>query len=338
MSARGVINVAIALLIALAVASVLILVYGQSPAHVYAVMLGHTWGDAYGLGQVLFKSTPLIFTGLAVALAFQAGLFNIGAEGQLMVGAFFMALVGVRCGGLPAPIAVSLCLIAGALAGALLGALPGWLRARFGSHEVINTIMLNFIAQALVLWAGRRWVFVEQTVHTPAIADSARLPSLGLAGSAASVGFVVALAAAVVVHALIRRTRLGFELRALGQNAAAAAASGIAIGRTIVVAMALSGALAGLVGAGTVLGYKGYYEEGIASGSGFMGIAVALLGRNRPLAIVPAALLFGTLAHGGLAVNALVPKEIVEVIQAIVILAIAASSSDLQRLAAQGRR
>ena len=338
MSTRAATSIAIALLIAMAVASVLILAYGQSPAHVYAVMLGHTWGDVYGLGQVLFKSTPLIFTGLAVALAFQAGLFNIGAEGQLMVGAFFMALVGAHCTGLPAPIAVSLCLIAGALAGALLGALPGWLRARFGSHEVINTIMLNFIAQALVLWAGRRFFFVEQTVHTPPIADSARLPSLGLAGSAASVGFVVALIAVVAVHGLVQRTRLGFELRALGQKAAAAAAGGIAIDRAIVIAMALSGALAGLVGAGTVLGYKGYYEEGIASGSGFMGIAVALLARNRPLWMVPAALLFGTLAHGGLAVNALVPKEIVEVIQAIVILAIAASSSDLQRLAAQGRR
>ncbi|MBN2357811.1 MAG: ABC transporter permease [Deltaproteobacteria bacterium] len=338
MRTRAATSIAIALLIAMAAASLLILAYGQSPGHVYAVLLGHTWGDRYGLGQVLFKSTPLIFTGLAVAVAFQAGLFNIGAEGQLLVGGLAMALVGARCGGLPAPLAIGLCLAAGALAGAALGALPGWLRARFGAHEVINTIMLNFIAQALALWLGRRFFFVEQTVHTPAIADCARLPALGLAGSAASVGFALALLAAIAVHGLMRHTRLGFELRALGQSATAAAAGGVAIGRAIVVAMALSGGLAGLVGAGTVLGYKGYYEEGIASGSGFMGIAVALLGRNRPLWIVPAALLFGTLAHGGLAVNALVPKEIVEVIQAIVILAIAASSSDLQRLAAQGQR
>ena len=326
--------VAIALLVAMAASSVLILLYGQSPLAVYRLMLAHTWGDAYGLGQVLFKATPLLFTGLAVALAFRAGLFNIGAEGQLLVGSLFTALVGARVGALPGPLAVPLCLAAGAVGGAALGALPGWLKARFGAHEVINTIMLNFIAQALVLWAGRRAFFVEQTVHTAPIVPAARLPGLpGLGESAASWAFPLGIVACVLVWFLLERTRAGFELRAVGQSPSAARAAGIAVGGAVISAMTLSGALAGLVGAGTVLGYKGYFEEGLGSGTGFMGIAVALLARSHPLAIVAAALLFGTLAQGGLAANALVPKEIIDVLQAVIILAVAATSAEVRRLA-----
>jgi general nucleoside transport system permease protein len=326
--------VALALLIAMTVASVLILVYRQSPARVYRVMLTHTWGDVYGFGQVLFKATPLIFTGLAVAVAFQAGLVNIGAEGQMMVGAFAMACVGAGLpAGTPAVLALPAVLLAGALAGGLLGALPGYLKARFGAHEVINTIMLNFIAGALVLWAGRRYAFVPQNLHTRPVVPGAALPGLGLADSAASLAFILALVAAAACAWFLRRTRRGFELRALGKGPEAAEAGGVAVGSTIVLAMTLSGALAGLVGAGTVLGYKGYFEEGIGSGAGFMGIAVALLARSRPLLVIPAALLFGTLAQGGLEAGQLVPKEIVEVIQGVIILVVAATSAELRRAA-----
>ena len=326
--------VAISLLVAMAVSSVLILIYGESPLAVYRLMLAHTWGDAYGLGQVLFKATPLIFTGLAVALAFRAGLFNIGAEGQLLVGSLLSGLVGAHAAGLPAPLAVVACLVAGAAGGAALGALPGWLKARFGAHEVINTIMLNFIVQALLLWAGRRFFFVEQTVHTAPIAEVARLPRLpGLGESAASLAFPLGIAICLAVGFLLERTRAGFELRAVGQGPSAAQAGGIAVGRVVVAAMTLSGAIAGLVGSGTVLGYKGYFEDGLGSGTGFMGIAVALLARSRPLAVVAAALLFGTLAQGGLAANALVPKEIIDVLQAVIILSVAATSMELRRQA-----
>jgi simple sugar transport system permease protein len=310
-------RIATALLVAMAVASGLILLYGESPAHVYAVLVARTWGDAYGLGQVIFRATPLVFTGLAVAFAFRAGLFNIGAEGQLLVGSFVTAIVGAA---LPAPIAVVGSLAAGALAGALLAGIAGALRARFGAHEVITTIMLNFIAQALVLLAGREAFFLPETVHTAPVA--ARLAPLG-ASTAASTAFFLALAAAVACHVFLFRLRPGFELRAFGASPLAAQAAGVSAGRTIVLAMGVSGALAGLVGAATVLGYKGYFEQGMGSGAGFMGIAVALLARNHPLAIVPAALFFGTLAQGGLAANALVPKEIIEVIQAVIILAAA---------------
>jgi simple sugar transport system permease protein len=310
----------VALLTAMAVASGLILAYGESPGHVYALLLARTWGDAYGVGQVIFRATPLIFTGLAVAFAFRAGLFNIGAEGQLLVGSFVTAIVGAA---LPAPIAVAGSLAAGALAGALLAGIAGVLRARFRAHEVITTIMLNFIAQSMVLWAGREAFFLPETVHTAPVA--ARLASLG-GGTAASTAFFLALAAAIGCHVFLFRLRPGFELRAFGASPLAAEAAGISAGRTIVMAMCVSGALAGLVGAGTVLGYKGYFEDGMGSGSGFMGIAVALLARNQPLAVVPAALFFGTLAQGGLAANALVPKEIIEVIEAVIILAAAGRS------------
>ncbi len=323
---------AFAILAAMAVASVLILVYGESPLHVYSVMLSRTWGDAYGVGQVLFKSTPLVFTGLAVAMAFQVGLFNIGGEGQLLVGSFASALVGAALPAMvPAWFAIPMCVVAGAGAGAALAFVPGVLKVRFHSHEVINTIMLNFISQALVLWAGRRFFFVAETVHTKLVLPAARVPSLGLSDSAANAAFLLALLAAVGCHWLLSRSRLGYQMRAVGKGAAAAETAGISLSRMILFAMALSGALAGMVGSSLVLGYKGYFEEGMGSGAGFMGIAVALLARSRPLGVIPAALLFGTLSQGGLAANALVPKEILDVLQAVVILGVAVASAELRR-------
>lgn len=331
---RELLTVAVALLAAMAAGSALMLIVGASPARVYGLMMAHAWGDAYGLGQTLYRATPLVFTGLAVALASRAGLFNVGAEGQLVVGSFATAVVGAALpGGVPGPLAIVACVAAGAAAGAALGALPGWLKARFGAHEVLGTIMLNFVAGALVLWAGKRAFFVAETVHTRPIAAAARMPSLGLGESPASLALVLALACAVGVHLFVERTRRGYELRALGRSPTAAEAGGVAVGGTVVLAMALSGALAGLVGSATVLGYKGYFEEGLGAGAGFMGIAVALLGRGRPLGVVAAALLFGTLSQGGLAAGVLfgVPREIVDVLEAVIILVIAVAAAELRR-------
>jgi simple sugar transport system permease protein len=320
-------NIAVALLWAMLVASALILVYGESPLGVYWIMLERTWGDRYGLGQVVFRATPLIFTGLAVGVAFRGGLFNIGGEGQLVAGSFLAAVVGVLLpASLPAALALPACLAAAAVGGGLVGALPGWLRARFGAHEVISTIMLNFIVAAVALGAGRRWFFQAETVHTAPIAEGARLSPLSAIfgdGTAASSAIFIALAAAVAAELWTRRSRRAFELRALGLSPLAAEAGGVRVAATTIWVMALSGALAGLAAAGTVLGYKGYFEEGLGSGAGFMGIAVALLGRGRPIAVIPSALLFATLSQGGLAANAVVPKEIIEVIQAVIILALA---------------
>lgn len=327
---------ALALLVAMAAGSILVLAFGQSPARVYALLLGRTWGDVYGVGQVLFRATPLVCTGLSVALAFRAGLFNIGAEGQMLVGGLASGLVGTALpAGTPWPVALPLALLAGLGAGALLGAIPGLLKALTGAHEVINTIMLNFIAGALVLWLGNRFWFLPETTHTAAVIPGAQLPALGLGGSAANLSVFWALLLAVAVWYVLRRTPLGFALRAVGESPGAAEAGGIDRRQTIVVAMVLAGALAGAAGSNFVLGYKHYFEVGMGRGAGFMGIAVALLGRGHPLGICAAALLFGTLAQGGLAVNELVPKELIEVLQGVIILAVAATSASVRWVAAR---
>lgn len=324
--------VVVVLLVAMAAGSVLILCYGQSPARVYGAMFAGTWGDLHGFGQTLFKTTPLIFTGLAVAVAFRVGLFNIGAEGQLTVGIFATAVVGAALPpGAPALVAVPLCVASGFVAGAAFGAIPGLLRAYTGAHEVINTIMLNFIAGGAVLWAGNAAFFVSETTHTAPIVPGAEIPGLGLGRSAANWSLLLALLVAAAVWFLFARTRVGFELDLVGESPAAAENAGVSLRRSIVLAMSVSGGLAGLVGASYVLGYKHYFEEGMGRGMGFMGIAVALLGRGHPLGVIAAALLFGTLNHGGLVVNKYVPKELIEVLQAVIILAVAVTAASMRR-------
>ncbi len=301
-----------------------ILAIGEDPLAVYALMLRETLGTGYGIGQTLFKATPLVFCGLAVAVGFRAGLFNIGAEGQLTVAAFAAALTGAALADVPGAVLLPLTLAVAMLTGAAWGAVPGVLKARFGAHEVINTIMLNFVAFALVSYLGRG-VFQPATVRTAAIGPGAELARLdawwpALRGSPANLSLALALLAAAAVAVLLFRTRLGFELRVLGLNPAAARYGGVPVGLAQVQAMAISGALAGLAGMNFVLGYKHFFELGFSAGAGFMGIAVALLGRNHPAGVVVAALFFGALSHGGLAISQRVPKELVDVLQAIVIL------------------
>jgi len=331
--------ICIALLVAMAAGSLLILGIGESPLRVYGLLLANTWGSPSGIGQVVFKATPLIFTGLAVALAFRAGLFNIGGEGQVIVGCFATALVAAQLpAGTPALVAIPLAVAAGVAAGAALGAIPGVLKAYRGAHEVINTIMLNFITLGVVLWLGNEYLFVGETTHTAGIIDSARLSRLGFPDSAANFSFFLALLAALGVWYFLERTRRGFEWRAAGLGPLAAENAGVNLRGAIIGAMAASGALAGAVGANYVLGYKYYFEAGVGRGVGFMGIAVALLGRNHPVGIVLAALLFGTLSQGGLAVSELVPKELVDVLQAVVILAVVATSAEVRRRVAAAAR
>ena len=327
----------VALLIAAVVGDVLILVFGQSPGGVYRLLLEGTWGNAYGFGQVLYKATTLACTGLAFAAAARAGLFNVGAESQLAAGGFAAALAGLALpAGVPAVLAVPLCVLAALLGGGLVGLLPGWLRARFGASEVIVTIMLNFVVLALLNYVISAHLHVPETLHTPEI-RAGGLPRLGdaipaFAGSAANTVLVLAGLAALALWWVLFRTRAGYELRAVGLQPEAAEYGGVPVGRVWVRAMALSGALAGLGGVNYVLGYKRYYEEGFGTGSGFLGIAVALVGRNHPAGVLLAALLFATLSQGGLAVNALVPKQLVEVLQAVVILAVVTTAPEVRRL------
>jgi simple sugar transport system permease protein len=333
----------VALLLAVVVGDVLILSFGQSPGAVYRLLLEGTWGNAYGFGQVLYKATTLVFTGLAVGLGLRAGLFNIGAESQLAAGGFCAAIAGLMLpAGIPSLLCLPVFILAAGLGGGAVGALPGYLKARFGAHEVIVTIMLNFIVLALLNWLVSAKIHVPDTLHTPELKSGA-LPRLGdwisgFHGSAANVTILLAAIAAGVMAWFLFRTRRGFELRAVGLQPHAAEYAGVSVAGVTFRALTISGAIAGLGGLNFVLGYKHYYEEGFATGAGYLGIAVALVGRNNPLGIVLAALLFATLSQGGLAVNALVPKQMVDVLQAVVILAVSTSVPEVRRLLRGARR
>ena len=327
----------VALLLAAVVGDLLILSFGQSPGAVYKLLLDGTWGNAYGFGQVLYKATTLTFTGLAVGLGLRAGLFNIGAESQLAAGGFVAALAGMLLPpGIPALLCLPLYILAAALGGGVVGAVPGVLKARFGAHEVITTIMLNFVVLALLNYLVSAKLHVPDTLHTPEL-HSGALPRLAdflapFHGSAANATILLAIATAAALGWYLFRTRRGFELRSVGLQPAAAEYAGVNVAGVTWRALAVSGAIAGLGGLNYVLGYKHYYEEGFATGAGFLGIAVALVGRSHPAGIVVAALLFATLSQGGLAVNALVPKQMVDVLQAVVILAVATSVPEVRRL------
>jgi ABC-type uncharacterized transport system permease subunit len=314
----------------------LILSFGESPAAVWALLVKGTWGNAYGIGQVLYKATTLTCTGLAFAIAGRAGLFNVGAEGQLAAGGFGAAVMGLLLpSSLPAVVAVPMCLLAAMLVGGAVGAVPGALRARFGASEVIVTIMLNFIVLALLNWIVSAKLHLPETLRTPDIAAGtvARLADVFVMFRGSAVNFTVlfSVAAAVVSWWYLFRTRSGYELRAVGLQPEAAEYGGVKVPRVLLVSMVISGALAGLGGVNFVLGYKGYYEEGFAGGAGFLGIAVALVGRNHPFGILAAALLFATLSQGGLAVNAVVPKQLTDILTAAVILSVATAVPEVQQ-------
>lgn len=332
-----------AVLAALALGAVAIAAVGANPLAVYAELFGKAL-RGYGLGQTIFKATPLVFTGLSFAIAARAGLFNVGAEGQMIAGAFAMAATGFLLPGWPAWALLPACLAAGALAGAAWAAPPALLRARLGASEVIDTIAMNWIAVHVFGWLLRLHVAAHaelaESSRTLEVGRGAWLPPLSALvpsfhGSQASAAAGLAVLAALGLAYFLARTRRGFELRAVGLGPDAARAAGIDVARWQAAALLLAGALAGLAGAAPVLGAKHYYEDGLAGGAGFAGIAVASLGRSRPLGIVLAALLLGALAHGGLVVNATVPKEVVEVIEALVIVAVAVAGEMANRIAAR---
>jgi simple sugar transport system permease protein len=327
----------LALLVALVLGDLLIMAFGQNPGAVYKLLIEGSWGNAWGLGQVIFKATTLAFTGLAVSIGLRAGVFNIGAESQLAAGGFLAAVAGLWLpAGTTAFLAVPVCVAAAAVGGAAAGAVPGVLKAKFGAHEVIVTIMMNFIVLALLNYVVASHLHVPETLHTPEIRAGAltRLSVFipGFHGSAANIGILLAVAAAAALWWYLFRMRAGYELRAVGLQPREAEYGGINVGSVWFKALTMSGALAGIGGINYVLGYKGYYEEGFAGGAGFLGIAVALVGRNHPVGVIFAALLFATLSQGGLAIHALVPKEIVDVLQAVVIIAMAVSVPEVRRL------
>jgi ABC-type uncharacterized transport system permease subunit len=316
---------AAALVSAFLLGGVFMLLIGRDPLVVYGIFFSQTLGTSYGIGQILFKATPLMFTGLSAAICFRSGLFNIGAEGQLTVGALLTALVGCSLGALPSVLLVPACLLAGIAGGALWGAIPGFLKARFGAHEVINTIMMNFIAAGLASYLVINVFGVPATVHTPEISPAAELPRLGsflgaFKGSPVNLSLLLALLSCAFLSFVLWSTRLGYELRVMGLNMSAAEYGHIHVRNRIVAAMAIGGGFAGLVGSNFVLGYKHYFEMGFSDGIGFIGIAVSLLANNHPGGIILTSLFFGTLEYGSLTINTMVPKELSNILQAIVII------------------
>jgi ABC-type uncharacterized transport system permease subunit len=314
----------VAVLLSFFFGGIFIVAIGQNPFIVYGKMFAGTFGSFYGFGQVLFNTTPLIFTGLSVALAFKAGLFNIGAEGQAYFAAFIVGIVAAYFPGLTPFVSIPLMILIGFIAGGLYGGIPGILKAKYGAHEVITTIMLNFISFALVSYFMLAKFAVTATIHTEEIHPDTVIPRLqslfsNFRGSPANFTVVLALVAIFAIKYLLENTKIGYNIRSVGLNPTAAEYGGISIGKQFFYSMFISGGLAGLVGINYVLGYKYYFEEGFSGGVGFMGIAVALLAKNNPLGVLASALLFGFLSSGGLLINSMVPKELVEILKAIII-------------------
>lgn len=313
------------LLAALCCGGIFIACTGNNPFDIYWKMVSETLGTSYGIGQVLFKATTFIFTGLSAAICFRTGLFNIGVEGQLITGAFCISLIGAVCGSLPSYLLVPVCLLAGMAGGMAWAAVPGFLKARFGAHEIINTMMMNYIAAALVSYLVNVVFAVPASVHTPPISAGANLPRLEsimyiFKGSPVNASFFLAIISCLFVYYFFSSTRQGYDFRVVGLNPAAALYAHIDVKRVYIIAMMCSGALAGLGGSNFVMGYKHYYEIGFSEGAGFIGIAVALVSNNHPLGIIIAAMLFGMLEYGGLTINTVVPKELVNILQAIIII------------------
>jgi len=330
---RPVVGLAIGLSLGLALA----LVSGENPFHVLEVILQSAFGSKYDIGLTLFYATPLIFTGLSVAVAFHAGLFNIGAEGQLNVAALVTAFAAIMVPGLPSYIAPFFALGCGAAAGAFWGWIPGWLRARRGSHEVINTIMLNFVAAALVSWAVTGYLQNPevQSPETAQVPDPYFLrlwdPIAAYFGDPpVSLAFPIAVVTAIALWVFLWRTPWGFELRACGSNENAAATAGINVARTQQWAFALAGALAGCVALGEVLGGAGRFRLGFSPDYGFIGIAVALLARSHPIGVIFSGLLFGALHKGAADLDIEtnhVTRDLSLVIQALVILCVSLAAA-----------
>jgi general nucleoside transport system permease protein len=277
------------------------------------------------ISETVVTATPLILVGLSVAIGFRAGLFNIGGEGQMNIGALVASAAGFSFPGLPGPIHLVLVLVAGFVGGALWGAIPGFLKAKTGAHEVITTIMLNFVAVSLVLYMLSTHFYGQQAEP---VAKPVKVSYPHLFGSSLRIhfGIFVALAVAAAVAWLLNRTTVGFRFRAVGANPAAARAAGMSPSRTIIVVMTLAGGIAGLAGSNQLLSVTPSLLPGFASGIGFDGIAIALLGRARPAGVVAAAFLFGALRAGGRTMQVVtqVPSDIITVIQALVIVFVAA--------------
>jgi general nucleoside transport system permease protein len=323
------------LAIALLAAGIVVALVGQSPTEVMQALLNGALGNARGISYTLYYATTFVFTGLAVAVAFHAGMFNIGGEGQAMLGGLGASLVALAWSKyLPSYLMLPLMVLAAALLAGLWGFIPAYLQAYRGSHIVITTIMFNFLASSLLVYllvnvlrpAG------EVNPQSAVFSDSAKMPSMQQAlawlgiewpSSPLNLSIVIALLAAVAVYFLIWKTRLGYQLRASGSSPGAAQYAGISPQRQILLAMTISGALAGMVAMNEVSGVHQRLISDYVAGAGFTGIAIALMGRNHPVGIILASVLFGVIFQGGAEVSFEVSgftKDMVVMLQGFIVL------------------
>ncbi|NSW51250.1 MAG: ABC transporter permease [Anaerolineae bacterium] len=378
-----------AIVLALLIGAVILLISGANPLLAYSALFQGAFGGASQISRTLEKATPLIFNGLAISLAFKAGMFNIGAQGQLVFGAIIAAFIGFAVKGLPWFVHAPLALICGAIAGALYGSIPGMLKAFTGASEVITTIMLNYVALNMTDWlVGGPWQDKTTEIllpRTPEILETARLDQgrlitsglifvilslylalmvylfvkshkkIRMAGKTTrefftanlgsllvalipvilvglylldllQVGFLIAVGGAFFIWWLLERTTLGFEIRTVGANSNAARYAGINVALIMILTMVISGLLAGLGGAVETTGVDGRFEPAFNVGLGFDGITISLLGKTHPLGNIPAAILIGSMKAGSntMQFEAGVPKEIVDVVQALMLFFVAA--------------
>jgi len=322
---RGLRDLLVVIVLVFGVGSIAMLLAHVSPIDGFSALFDGAFGTWEEIAETLVQTTNLLFPALGIAVAFRAGMFNIGAEGQLILGGFAAGWLGAQ---VPAPawIAIPMVLIAGALAGGVWGAIPGFLRARFGANEVIATLMLNVIAVLLATYlvTGPLIQAGGGAQETALLPKAAQLGDL-VPDSRLTWAFPLALVLAFALRWVLQRTVFGYELRAAGEAPEAAKRAGIDLGRTALVAMAISGALAGLGGATIVTGVLHRFNVGLSPGYGFIGIAVALVGNLDPLWICVAALGFGILQSGGIAMQAEaeVPKQVVSLVTGLVIIALA---------------
>ncbi len=308
---------------ALLVGSILLAITGRDPFSTYAELFNEALGGQSRIAATLTAATPLIFTGLATAIAFRAGVFNVGVEGSFYLGGLAAAWVGFAWIGLGGTLQMLAALGFGALVGGLWMLLPGWLRARMDVDEVVTTLMLNFIAIGIALWLVNGPLLAAGSANsaTPMVLAEARLPRL-IPPSTLNAGFLIGLAALVVYGVWLRLRVGGFENRLVGLNPRFARSVGISVSSVILLAIVLSGVIGGLGGATHALGVVGRFSEGFSPGYGFTGIAVALLGRNRPVGILIGALIFGALTSAGTTVQlfADIPLDLVQVLEGTVMM------------------
>ena len=312
-----------AILLAALIGAIILIISGANPIDAYAALFRGSFSNARAIGRTLEKATPLILAGLAVAFAFKGGLFNIGGQGQLLIGAIVAAALGFGLNGLPFIIHMPIALLGGALAGAFYASIAGALKAFTGAHEVITTIMLNFVAINITdFLSNGPWKDTGIVARTPAILETAAIPKW----DSIPLGFFIAAAVAIIIWYLLFRTTLGFEIRTVGLNPNAAKYAGIRVARITILTMAISGLLAGMGGSIETLGVVGRFQPGFNIGLGFDGITIALLARTHPLGVIPAAILLGAMQAGSsqMQFDAKVSFEIIDVIQALILFFVSA--------------